>query len=434
MPFLFNIISGRKLKEYQKFREEAKELRVATQDATLLIQNIGQGKLDTTQISDTNNPLISSLLEMQEQMKRIAEEDRQRSWANEGHTRFAEILHSHSTDLEQIFSLLIKELVRYIGANQGGLFVTNEENPQEIFLEMLSCYAYDRKKYLHKKIEVGEGLVGQCYIEADSILLTDIPEDYVNITSGLGKANPTCLLLVPLKVNEKVYGVLELASFHVFEPYQISFIEKLGESIASTFSTLKINSTTKHLLELAQQQAETLRSQEEEMRQNMEELSATQEELTRQLHESDVLKEELQNREQVFGHTTVLSESDQHGTILLVNDKLCKVSKYSREELIGKPHNIFRHPDMPKELFKILWQTIKQGKIFRGVIKNRAKDGTHYWVDATISPILDDNGKPIKYVSARYVIPDDRLAEVLYAECLQSLNLSASKASDTVSA
>ena len=78
---------------------------------------------------------------------------------------------------------------------------------------------------------------------------------------------------------------------------------------------------------------------------------------------------------------------------------------------------------MPKALFKHLWKTIKKGEIFRGIVKNRAKDGTHYWVDTTISPVLDADGKPIKYIGVRYVIPNDALAEDLYRAWLKQLKL-----------
>jgi PAS domain S-box-containing protein len=128
-------------------------------------------------------------------------------------------------------------------------------------------------------------------------------------------------------------------------------------------------------------------------------------------------------REDVFALTTILSEADVFGTITLVNNKLIEVSKYSREELIGKPHSIFRHPDMPSELFKLFWDTIKQGKVFKGIIKNRAKDGTHYWVDATIVPVKDASGKIIKYIGARYHITDDSFAEHFYNLQAVRLNL-----------
>ncbi|MBX7089203.1 MAG: PAS domain-containing protein [Cyclobacteriaceae bacterium] len=76
---------------------------------------------------------------------------------------------------------------------------------------------------------------------------------------------------------------------------------------------------------------------------------------------------------------TLYSEADERGYILFANEVFCEISKYSKDELIGQPHSIIRHPDMPKKLFEILWKTIAEGKTFRGIIKNRAKDGSHYW-------------------------------------------------------
>jgi PAS domain S-box-containing protein len=221
---------------------------------------------------------------------------------------------------------------------------------------------------------------------------------------------------------------VEVASFQTIEPHQIEFVQKLGESIASTISSVKINSRTKKLLEETQVQAEQMRAQEEEMRQNMEELSATQEEMHRaQRRSEEALKEmkakeenlsgiknDLEIREKIFAMTTLLSEADVFGNITYVNDKLCEISKLTREELLGKPHSVFRHEDMPKELFKKLWQTIKNGDVFKTVLKNKAKDGSHYWVDTTIMPVENERGEIVKYIGSAYFIEDTDLAIMLY--------------------
>jgi methyl-accepting chemotaxis protein len=115
---------------------------------------------------------------------------------------------------------------------------------------------------------------------------------------------------------------------------------------------------------------------------------------------------ELKVRSDIMDMTSIVSYADLKGDIVTVNDKFCEVSKYGRDELIGKPHNTTRHPDMPKEVFKELWSTIGRGRPFRGVIKNRAKDGTPYYVDAVISPFLGENGKPTKYLGVRYDITE----------------------------
>jgi len=118
------------------------------------------------------------------------------------------------------------------------------------------------------------------------------------------------------------------------------------------------------------------------------------------------IESELKVRTDIMNVTSIVSESDKKGDILSINEKFIEVSKYRRDELIGQPHNTTRHPDMPKETFKKLWQTIGRGEMFRGVIKNRAKDGTPYYVDAVIAPIMGDNGKPMKYLGVRYDITE----------------------------
>ncbi len=118
----------------------------------------------------------------------------------------------------------------------------------------------------------------------------------------------------------------------------------------------------------------------------------------------DEVESELKVRTDIMNETSIVSEADKKGDILSINEKFIEVSKYSRSELIGQPHNTTRHPDMPKDVFKQMWSTIGRGQLFRGVIKNRAKDGTPYYVDAVIAPILGENGKPMKYLGVRYDI------------------------------
>ena len=126
--------------------------------------------------------------------------------------------------------------------------------------------------------------------------------------------------------------------------------------------------------------------------------------LSRELREKSILLEQYQH---IADLSSIVSKTDKKGIITYVNDKFCQVSKYSREELIGKPHNIVRHPDVPKEVFKELWHTIRDKKeIWQGIIKNRAKDGSFYYVNATVGPILDQNGDIQEYIALRSLVTD----------------------------
>ncbi len=126
---------------------------------------------------------------------------------------------------------------------------------------------------------------------------------------------------------------------------------------------------------------------------------------------SELSDEELRVREydallKIINLTSIVSTADKRGNILYTNDKLNEVSQYDSEECIGNPHSMFRHPDMPKSVFKEMWNTIGKGNVFRGKVKNKKKDGTPYYVDACICPVLGDNGKPIKYLGVRYEITE----------------------------
>lgn len=111
----------------------------------------------------------------------------------------------------------------------------------------------------------------------------------------------------------------------------------------------------------------------------------------------------------------LVSETDEKGIISFANDDFCNYAGYTIDELIGKPHNIVRNPDMPKEAFKQLWETIKSGKTWKGFVKNRSKNGDYYWVHATIYPMTISNGEK-GYMSCRRMATKEEIksAELLY--------------------
>ena len=310
---------GASVEDVDTLDEEAVVARLAAnlRSATDFVFRIGQGQYeaDLPGVTPENLPanvhtLSGVLLRMRQQLIRGAEEDKRRIWATEGLARFAELQRTHAKDNGSVADQILRFLIRYLGANQGALFgvekqeaesdLTTRNTGETLAIRMIACYAYDRKKYLQKTLAEGEGLVGQCVREADTIYLTQVPREYVQITSGLGEATPTALLIVPLKLDGNVYGVVELASFKPFEPYQIAFLEKLAESMASAMATLQMQRQTHKLLEESQQQAGMLRAQEEEMRQSLEELHATQEEMRRKNEAMEGLLEEAQQKELVM--------------------------------------------------------------------------------------------------------------------------------------
>lgn len=128
------------------------------------------------------------------------------------------------------------------------------------------------------------------------------------------------------------------------------------------------------------------------------------------------------DEEYIYEGRVIISQTDLQGIITYANRKFCEVSGYTAEELIGKPHSIIRHPDMPKAVFAKMWDTIKGGQAWNGIVKNLRKDGLYYWVDSEILPILDDDFQVTGYIAARKAASrkDIKENEELYAKMLQA--------------
>jgi PAS domain S-box-containing protein len=296
---------------------------------------VGSGHYDSQiSIFDNKGEIGKSLSEMRNSLRNIAADEKERNWLNEGFAKFSDVLRQNGDNLNLLSQNVISQLVKYLNANQGGIFIVNDENRDNIFLELTACYAYERNKYLKKQILPGEGLVGQCFMEKKSIYMTDVPQDYISIKSGLGGSNPGNIFIVPLMVNQDVFGIIELASFNSFRKVELEFIEKAAESIASTISSVKITENTKMLLEASQMAAEQLKSQEEEMRQNMEELAATQEEMHRK--QKSIIENEQKTRLIFLNAFDAIITTDENGIIDLFNPAAEKIFGYTAWEIKGQ--------------------------------------------------------------------------------------------------
>lgn len=215
------------------------------------------GNIDITyDTSNTSNIFRQLLIKMHENLKRNRnfeierkEEESLRNWTNEGLAILNDILRKSNERIDILANKILSNLVNYIDANQAGLFIFSEEDDLHQELELISFYGYGKKKYLQKKIQVGDGLIGTCALERTTIYLTEIPQNYIEITSGLGQANPNALLIVPLILENELLGVIEIASFKKFSPAKISFVEKLASNISASLFSSRVHTHTEKLLE-----------------------------------------------------------------------------------------------------------------------------------------------------------------------------------------
>lgn len=400
------------------------------------VSEVGNGNYEMEiPIFKNQGPIYESLHQMTSKIKANAEEDQKRNWINEGLARFTDIIRD-TDDIERFYDNIISNLLRYLGANQGYLYVLNESADNEPFMEVKAVYAYGKQRYLEEKkiIRYKEGMVGQCWFDKEPLFFTEIPSDYVNITSGIGEATPRCIFITPLLVNDKISGVLEIASFYPLEDYKMEFVNKLSETIASTITSVQTNERTKELLELSQQQTEEMLSQEEEMRQNIEEMQATQAEMTRKEREMNKMMHTMQQQEEVLRQnmeemkasqeemekqnkqisedaayykgvmeginaTMAVIEFSPDGTILHANENFTKTVGYTLSEIQGKHHFIFVPEHLKSnEEYKEFWLNLANGKENQGIFERLAKSGKKVRLNAIYNPIKNSQGKVVKVI------------------------------------
>jgi PAS domain S-box-containing protein len=296
-------------------------------------------------------------------------EDDIRNWTNQGVAMFNDIMRTDNNNLENLSLNIIRNLVQYLSANQGGLFLM-EDGDEKQYLKLIAAYAFDRQKFLKKNVEIGEGMVGTCVLEKKSILTNKLPADYMTITSGLGGSKPKCLLVVPLKKDNDVLGVLEIASFEDLRNYEVEFVEKIAESIASALITVKLHLQTTQYLERFQQQAEEMKAQDEELRQNIEELQATHEQMERLKEEENeknrkILKEMDDFRKLLISVINEVPEKiflkDDQGRFVIANKPVAENYGKTVDEILGKSDFDFYPHDEAAKYFSNEQEIVKSG-------------------------------------------------------------------------
>ncbi len=326
------------------------KLTGSLKNIVVFANHVGKGELNVEYaLLGEKDTLGKAMLDMQGNLQKAEvekeerhQEDERRNWVTVGVAKFAELLRANNDNIEELCHSIVSNMVKYIGANQAGIFILDDETDNPV-LELKACYAYERRKYLQKTIGLGEGLVGTCYLERQSIYMTHLPKDYIQITSGLGDDSPRALLITPLKVNEEIYGIIEIAAFKEFEPHVRDFVEKVAESIASTIGSVKVNIRTNKLLEISKVQSEEMAGQEEELRQNMEEMQATQEEMARKQAENEAMRQKLNTENvnlvaklQQFEQAVPSFVLSTDLSITNVSDALLSQFPYSKSEMTGR--------------------------------------------------------------------------------------------------
>jgi len=352
---------------------------------------IGEGDFDAKfePLSDDDD-LGMSLIAMRDNLIEADKRDTERNWIVTGVAEIGEILRMHNS-LEQLGDDVIKFIITKIGAIQGAFYVVEEDEETDFYeIQMKSSYAYNRKKHLQTKFAFADGLVGQAAAEKDTVMRTEIPDEYVTISSGiLGDQKPTCILIVPLITNEKVYGVLEFAGFERFNEGHVKFVEELSLILARTVFNIKVNERTRMLLEESQTMSNELQEKQEVLRQNAEEMQATQEELTRSNSRLEEQIEEVnktQNRMQLLleNASEVITIYEEDEVIRYISPSVEPILGYSQEEMIGIKdieYVLEDHKSNVSDMFKQLLDNPYQQVTIQYEYRN--KDKSSVWLEST---------------------------------------------------
>ena len=375
------------------------------------IEKISAGDFDSPEDiepgRDAEADLVAGLrkkltIKSQENLKR-QEEEEHTDWVNAGITKFIEILRFHGQDRQVLAYNIISNIVKYLGANQGALYFTNEENPEHVTLDMAACYAYEKQKLIQESFSVDEGLLGRAYHENRIINLTELPENYIKIVSGLGGAEPSNLIIVPLIFNNKNSGMIEIASFKVFQPHEITFLERIAESIASAISGLKISERTESLLQKSQEQSKLMKIQEVEMRRNLAEMRRLKE-------ETENKDSEMRGLFRAVEATSLVTEYDKDGTITHVNPRVTDLLQISEEELIGKNHTDISSFSPENKEYRKFWDDLRHGQT-RSMVESIDTKQKKVWISETFSPVLDDKGNVLKIINIGMDVSETKVLE-----------------------
>jgi PAS domain-containing protein len=311
------------------------------------------------------------------------------NWQNVGITKLAEVIRENNGK-DDVFRNLINFIARYTNSLKGLLYIYSHSKN---ILLYGAGYGVPKQDGINDNLRPGEGLAGQCLKENDIIHLTEIPEDFIKIDSGLGDAVPKTVILLPIKNDNSIEGVLELAFFNELLPHEIEYLKKVSEILSTVIFNEKNIRRTNKMMEQLQFSNNEIKTQEEELRQNLEELHATQEEMRRAQKETE-LKEAYLNA--LINNTTdSIIELDVNYKVLVINDTV--LNRYK-----GTPYEGIKVGSNPLDYFAgdlgVMWKAYYD----RGIAGEQYKftmpstvNGENYTRHYNINPVKDKEGKII---------------------------------------
>ena len=301
---MFDFIMPRK-SALEKLQAELTTLRNERNHALLIARALAQKNFGSNlpDFREDKSEIVDTLLALRKNLVESQEIERQNNWITSGLTKIGFLFEDGGKDIHSILDSILSNLVRYTDANQGALYLLNRDLGDSPVLELAAIYAYGKKRHVNQKIDLHEGLVGQVFQEGTYTYMTDVPKDYVKITSGLGEATPSSIFAIPLKTRTTTLGVLELAFFQKLKPFEIEFLEKISENLANTIFLIQSANSNVKLLQHSQTATEQLKLKEAELIKYVNDLEEIQSSLTRKNSELEVATKEIEAKQEELERT-----------------------------------------------------------------------------------------------------------------------------------
>ena len=375
-------------KELIQIANMFKKLEEKNKERLNFINSLNSGNYDINDLKPTSeNDLaaysLNKLKENLKKTKKIQEQYRQeqeeQNWKNTGLTKFNEILRTYINDVEKLAEKTISNLTDYLDAQVGAFFLLTEKGNKQI-LELVGYYGYNRRIYEKKFFELGEGLSGNVALEK-KLVITNVPNDYVELATGLGKAAPNYIAVFPLMIHEVIYGVIEIAKIDEFKQYQIDFLNEISQVIASYLATVKINEETKKLLEKSRQATKQMQEKEIELGRTIKELEKLQ-------IEAQLQKQQLESIFSALNEIVFYAEFSKKMRILSINKQIEDKFNITYNEVAEKNFfDLFKIPVDKIDYYKNIWQNVLKAHKQNFDLEIHLETKT-IWIKASLVPIV----------------------------------------------
>ena len=296
--------------------------------------------------------LKDNVNEMIRNLKGTTRKNTEQDWLKTNLTNFTRKLQGQR-DLKAVCTMTLSDLAPLVNAQHGVFYINETQRGDEPSLRLLASYAYRERKNLSDRFRPGEGIVGQCLLEKQHILMSNVPADYVQISSGLGEGTPLNIVALPVIFENETKGVIELASFQRFSDTHLAFLDQLMEGLAIVINTIEANTRTEELLKQSQSLTQELQSQQSELtvtnqrlEQQAQSLQSSEEMLKRQQEELQQTNAELEDKAKLLAEqkTEVERKNVEVGQArdaLQTNaEELALTSKYKNEFLANMSHEL----------------------------------------------------------------------------------------------